>query len=131
MRFDAKWIVPLFREVAGTLNRVFGFSLIVFLFLMLGLLEVSEFMAKFKILRDEEAARRRLQIGEKITDKLRKYMVVRTLASLLVGLLTWGIARLAGLQLAVAWGVIAVTDFLGGIQRMSWLVADYVEVSRL
>jgi predicted PurR-regulated permease PerM len=74
-------------------------------------------MEKFKILRDEEAARRLLQIGEKITDELRKYMVVRTLASLLVGLLTWGIARLAGLELAVAWGVIAFTlnyiPFLG------------------
>ena len=84
---------------------------------MLGLLEVSEFTGKFKILRDEEAARRLLQVGEKITDKLRKYMVVRTLASLLVGLLTWGIARLAGLELAVAWGVIAFTlnyvPFLG------------------
>lgn len=107
VRLDAQWIVPLFREVAGRLNSVVGFSLVVFLFLMLGLLEVGEFIGKFKILRDEEAAQRLLQVGEKITDKLRKYMVVRTLASLLVGLLTWGIVRLAGLQLAVAWGVIA------------------------
>ena len=119
VRLDAKWIVPLFREVAGRLNSVIGFSLIVFLFLMLGLLEVSEFTGKFKILRDEEAARRLLQVGEKITHILRKYMVVRTLASLLVGLLTWVIARLAGLELAVAWGVIAFTlnyiPFLGSL----------------
>ena len=107
VRLDAQWIVPLFREVAGRLNSVVGFSLVVFLFLMLGLLEVGEFMGKFKILRDEEAAGRLLQVGEKITDKLRKYMVVRTLASLLVGMLTWGIVRLAGLDLAAAWGVIA------------------------
>ena len=107
VRFDAKWIVPLFREVAGRLNSVIGFSLVVFLFLMLGLLEVGEFMDKFKTLRDDEAAQRLLQVGENITDKLRKYMVVRTLASLLVGLLTWGIVRLAGLELAAAWGVIA------------------------
>jgi predicted PurR-regulated permease PerM len=107
VRLDAKWIVPLFREVAGRLNSVLGFALIVFLFLMLGLLEVGEFMGKFKILRDEEAAQRLLQVGQKITDKLRKYMVVRTLASLLVGLLTWGVARVAGLELAVAWGAIA------------------------
>ena len=107
VRLDAKWLVPLFREVAGRLNSVLGFSLIVFLFLMLGLLEVSEFMGKFTILRDAEAAQRLLQVGEKITDKLRKYMVVRTLASLVVGLLTWGITRIAGLELAVAWGAIA------------------------
>ena len=109
VRLDAKWIVPLFREVAGRLNSVLGFSLIVFLFLMLGLLEVGELRGKFKILRDEEAARRLLQVGETITYKLRAYMVVRTLASLLVGLLTWLIARSAGLELAAAWGVIAFT----------------------
>ena len=117
MRLDAKWILPLFREVAGRLNSVIGFPLIVFLFLMLGLLEVGELRGKFKILRDEEAGWRLLQVGEKITDKLLKYMVVRTLASLLVGLLTWGIVRLAGLELAVAWGGIAFTlnyiPFLG------------------
>jgi predicted PurR-regulated permease PerM len=93
--------------VAGRLNSILGFSLIVFLFLMLGLLEVSELRGKFKILCDEEAAWRLLQVGERITSKLRTYMVARTLASLLVGLLTWLIARLAGLELAVAWGVIA------------------------
>jgi AI-2 transport protein TqsA len=107
VRLDAKWIVPLFREVAGRLNSVLGFSLIAFLFLMLGLMEVGEFMGKFRILRDEEAAQQLLQVGQRITDKLRKYMVVRTLASLLVGLLTWGIARVAGLELAIAWGTIA------------------------
>jgi AI-2 transport protein TqsA len=113
VRLDSRWILPLFREIAGRLNSVLGFSLVVFLFLMLGLLEVSEFMEKYKILRDEEAAQRLLQVGEKITVKLRKYMVVRTLASLLVGLLTWGIAWVAGLELAFAWGTIAfVLNFI-------------------
>ena len=39
--------------------------------------------------------------------KLRRYMLIRTLMSLATGVLVWALAELAGLQLAVEWGVIA------------------------
>jgi predicted PurR-regulated permease PerM len=49
--------------------------------------------------------------------KLRRFMIVRTFASLLTGLVVWMFALAAGLELAAAWGAIAFTlnyiPFLG------------------
>ncbi len=39
--------------------------------------------------------------------KFRRYMLVRTLMSVITGVLVWAFAALAGLDLAVEWGVIA------------------------
>jgi hypothetical protein len=37
------WLVRLFQEIAGRLNRLAGFAILVFIFLMMGLLEADEF----------------------------------------------------------------------------------------
>jgi AI-2 transport protein TqsA len=36
-RFDVMWLVRLFQEIAGRLNRLAGFTILVFIFLMMGL----------------------------------------------------------------------------------------------
>lgn len=40
-RFDVIWLVRLFQEIAKRLNRLAGFAILVFVFLMMALLEVS------------------------------------------------------------------------------------------
>lgn len=47
------------------------------------------------------------QANREIAGKLRRYMVVRSFASVLTGLVVWGFAFVVGLELAAAWGAIA------------------------
>ena len=42
-RFDVIWLVRLFQEIARRLNRLAGFAILVFVFLMMALLEVEQF----------------------------------------------------------------------------------------
>jgi predicted PurR-regulated permease PerM len=48
-----------------------------------------------------------LQAGADIAAKFQKYMLVRSVMSVLTGTVIWVVALLAGLELATAWGVIA------------------------
>jgi AI-2 transport protein TqsA len=48
-----------------------------------------------------------LRASADIASKFRKYMLVRTVMSVLTGAVVWAVALLAGLELATAWGVIA------------------------
>ena len=46
------------------------------------------------------------QAAEQIAGQFRKYMVIRSVASILTGFVTFLFALLVGLELALAWGVI-------------------------
>ncbi len=48
-----------------------------------------------------------MQAGTEIAAKFQKYMLVRSVMSLLTGTVIWLVALFAGLELATAWGVIA------------------------
>jgi predicted PurR-regulated permease PerM len=48
-----------------------------------------------------------LRANRMIGTKLRRFMVVRSFASVLTGLFVWSFSLLAGLELAAAWGAIA------------------------
>src|SRR5262245_40431432 len=105
--FSVSWIIRVFQEIAGILNSSLSFSIITFVFTVLGLLEVED--AKRNIERLENPAIRQslLAAGADIAAKFQRYMVVRSLMSVLTGFIIWGFALLAGLELATAWGVIA------------------------
>ena len=59
------------------------------------------------MLKSKEMAQSLLQAGTDIAAKFQKYMLVRSVMSVLTGAVVWGVALLAGLELATAWGVIA------------------------
>jgi len=105
-RFNVVWLLRLFQQVAVRLNSLVGFSLLVFVFLALGLLEAEAFAKNIRAVGGEAGARL-IAAGVEIGGKLRRYMLVRTWASLLTGLVVWGFSLLVGLELASAWGVIA------------------------
>ena len=104
--FDAMWFMRLFQTLAGHINKTVGFALLVFVFMMLALLETGDFQQKLASLGDR-GFRELSQAGAEIAAKFRKYMVVRTFLSALTGVAVWAFALVAGLELALAWGIIA------------------------
>ena len=102
-RFDVVWLLRLFQEIAKRLNRLAGFAILVFVFLMMALLEVRQFGAKLASLQNGD---RLAHATAEIAAKFRRYMLVRTLLSILTGLAIWGFALLAGLEPAIAWGLL-------------------------
>jgi AI-2 transport protein TqsA len=92
-RFDVMWLVRLFQEIAGRLNRLAGFAILVFIFLMMGLLEADAFQKRIASLDNGRGAKL-LEAGSLIASKFRRYMLVRTLLSVLTGLAIWGLALL-------------------------------------
>ncbi|WOJ88674.1 AI-2E family transporter [Methylocapsa polymorpha] len=105
--FNASSLISVFQEIATRLNSLVGFSLLVFLFMAMGLLETDEFKANLESLGSQTHSARLMAAGVIIGKKFRQYMLVRTLASILTGLLVWVFSLVVGLELAAAWGVIA------------------------
>jgi predicted PurR-regulated permease PerM len=103
-RFDVLWLLRLFKQIAWQINRYVGFGILVFVFLMMALLEVRQFGAKLASLQNGDQL---AHAGAEIAAKFRRYLLVRTLLSILTGLAVWAFALLAGLQPAVAWGLLA------------------------
>ena len=105
--FNSAWLVSLLKAAAIRLNLLVGFSLLVFIFMIMGLLETEAFQNHIASLKDEESSRRLLLASQSIGKKFRKYMIVRTIASIVTGVAVSGFALLVGLELAAAWGVLA------------------------
>jgi predicted PurR-regulated permease PerM len=105
--FNVGWLLRTIQGVTGRVNTTITFWLIVFTYVMLGLLEVGDFPRRIANLRNREAARVLHDGSMETAAKLRRYLIIRTLMSLATGLLVWALAALAGLQLAAEWGVIA------------------------
>jgi AI-2 transport protein TqsA len=105
--FNAAWMVRILQTVAGHVNRTVGFALLVFVFMMLALLETGDIQQKLVALGKRGEFRELAEAGAEIAVKFRKYMWVRTLLSALTGVAVWAFALVAGLELPVAWGLIA------------------------
>jgi predicted PurR-regulated permease PerM len=141
-RFNVSGLLHVFQEVAVRLNWLIGFSLLIFIFLAMGLLEVDVFARNLATVGDPANARMLVEGVGKIGRKFRQYMIVRTVASILTGVIVWIFALIVGLELASAWGVITFglnyIPFIGPliatalpslfilIQKGSWELALFV-----
>jgi AI-2 transport protein TqsA len=105
--FDSSWFVGIFQAVAVNVNYFIGFSLVVFLFLMFGLTEMGDFKIKIEALDKKMSGWSMLETSDQIAKKIRKYMLIRTLASAVTGLAVFAFTLSIGLELAVAWGIIS------------------------
>jgi AI-2 transport protein TqsA len=105
--FNGARLIGLLHIIAIRANVLAGFALLVIIFAIMGLMEAESFQRKLASLEAEETSRRLLQAGGQIAGKLRKYMIVRTIASLATGVLVWGFMFLMGMELAAAWGVLS------------------------
>ena len=102
------------QSLASIVQSLVGFSALVLVFLMLGLLEVEDFKGKLRTVCPEEFSAPMLRAGKSIAEKFRRYAVIRTVASVLTGLMVAAAcAGLLGVELALAWGVLAfVLNFI-------------------
>lgn len=101
------WLLPAAKGLGGKGYRLISFVVIAFAFIVLGLLEVDVARKNIERLQNATARQMLLVAGADIAAKLQKYMLVRTVVSILTGVVVWSFALLAGLELATAWGVIA------------------------
>ena len=106
-QFDQRWMVRMAQGVLAQLQGIVSFVLVTAVFVILGLLEVEQAALQLARLKDKPVAQRVLSGLAASAPKLRAYMLVRTLASVLTGVLVWAFARWMGLDLAAEWGVIA------------------------
>lgn len=105
--FDISRLLSVMQSTAGRLNRFGGFAVLVLIFVMLGLLEVEDFAMRLRLQAAQPYGQTILDASRIIATKFRRFMLVRTFASILTGLLVWLLSIGAGLELAAAWGVIA------------------------
>jgi predicted PurR-regulated permease PerM len=97
----------IFQTVAAQANYFIGFALVVFMFLVFGLAEMDEFKKKLAALDETRSGWSLLETSSRIGAKIRKYMLIRTLASIATGVAVFLFTLVIGLDLAVAWGVIS------------------------
>jgi AI-2 transport protein TqsA len=107
--FNMAWLVRLFHELTIRINSTLSFSIVVLIYVILGLLEVDVVAGKLSVARSGVAGQVLLAGAGRTAAKLRRYMIVRSLMSIVTGLLVWLFATVAGLPLAAEWGVIAFT----------------------
>ena len=107
--FNVSWLLRLFQQITTRLNSFLTFSIVVLIYVMLGLLEIDDAARRLGKLKNVELGQIVRDAATKTAAKYRRYMLVRTLMSVATGLLVWIFAWAVGLQLAVEWGVIAFT----------------------
>ncbi|WP_018185418.1 AI-2E family transporter [Kaistia granuli] len=105
--FNASWVIRIVQHVSGRLNTTLTFLLVVLIYVMLGLLEVSAIGRKLAGFKPGSVGQAFLIGSGETAAKLRRYMWVRTLMSIMTGVLVWGLTYAAGLSLSAEWGVIA------------------------
>lgn len=105
--FDVGWVLALMQRFTSQVNTTLSFWVVVLVYVILGLLEVDGTARKIETLPNRAVARLLDEGSAAAAAKFRKFMVVRTLMSVLTGVLVWLFATLFGLPLAQEWGVIA------------------------
>lgn len=106
-QFNVGWLVGMLQGVAGRMNSFAGFTIVIFISVLLGLMEVEDFKRRLMLPSIQPLGALVLESNLRIAAKLRRFMAVRTFASVLTGLVVWIFASFVGLELAAAWGAIA------------------------
>jgi AI-2 transport protein TqsA len=107
--FNVPWLLSATQQIAGRVTSTLSFSLIVVVYVVLGLLEVEDIRRRIGLLGNREAARVLLDGSTATAARFRKYLLVRTQMSAMTGLLVGVFAWITGLQFAIEWGAIAFT----------------------
>jgi predicted PurR-regulated permease PerM len=117
--------IGLLRTIAAGANYFLSFSIVVFLLMTFGLTELSQFGTRLDALAPK-IGRDIFQATAEITGKIRKYMLIRTLASVVTGLAVFAFTISVGQDLAIAWGIISFV--LNYIPYLGTLVAIVLPV---
>ncbi|HYG45060.1 MAG TPA: AI-2E family transporter [Bordetella sp.] len=104
---NASWLLRAVQEIALRINSMLGLAFLTIVFVALGLFELDEAPGRVSKLLGPRNGRRWISGASQVAGKLRHYMVIRTVASVLTGVTVWLFAMYAGLELATAWGGLA------------------------
>jgi predicted PurR-regulated permease PerM len=111
------WLLRTAQGITGRLNTTLSFWIVVIVYVLLGLMEVDLMDQKVQAMSNKAASAVLREGSIATAARFRRYMVVRTLMSVLTGVLVAAAAAIAGLPLAFEWGVIALVlnyiPFLG------------------
>jgi predicted PurR-regulated permease PerM len=105
--FNLRWLVRAVPEITGRINTTMRFWAVVLVYVILGLLEVEDIGRRIRAMENREASRVLIDGSVATAAKFRRYMLVRTVMSVMTGVLVWAFATLTGLPLAGEWGVVA------------------------
>lgn len=105
--FNMAWLVRIAQQLLSTINSTLSFSLVVVVYVILGLLEVDASARRLNAMTNRDLGQGLFAGIAGTGVKLRRYMAVRSLMSAATGILVWAFASVAGLQHAMEWGSIA------------------------
>jgi len=105
--FDVGRMLRVFQQITNRINGTLSFSLVVLIYVILGLMEVDTAALRLRRMTNKGVGTVLLNGSARTGIKLRRYLLVRSLMSAMTGLLVWGFVSLCGLPLAAEWGVIA------------------------
>ena len=112
-QFNMSWIVGVMRGIGGSLQGIVSFSLVTFIFVILGLLELEPLGRRLGRIGDGSFGTATTDVAAEIAGRLQTYMLVRFGMSVLTGLGFWAFTAIYGLDLSREWGVIAfVLNFI-------------------
>jgi predicted PurR-regulated permease PerM len=98
------WLVQVMRAIGGSLQGVLTFSVVTFVFVILGLLEVEPLGRRLRRIGNVAA----IDTTAAIAVRLQTHMLVRFGMSLLTGLAFWAFTVVDGLELQREWEAIAL-----------------------
>ena len=107
--FSMSWIVGMVQTTLSRLNGLAGFAMLVFAFAVLGLLEVEDLARRIAASGRRFGGVDLIEVGRETASQFGKYMLVRSIASIVTGAIVWLIAMLVGLEHPSAWAAIAFT----------------------
>ena len=87
---------------------ILSFSIVTFVFVILGLLEVEPLGRRLRRIGDGQSGAVAIDTAAEIAARLQTYMLVRFAMSMLTGLSFWAFAAVYGLELQQEWGVIEI-----------------------
>jgi AI-2 transport protein TqsA len=124
-QYDVRTFAGLLQQIAMAVNSFIGFCAIVFLLLTFGMTELAYYEKRF----DELEPRLGWKVSHAANEigvKIRKYILIRTLASIATGFAVFSYSLSVGLELAIVWGVISFV--LNYIPYIGTLVAIVLPV---
>ena len=124
-QYDVRTFAGLLQQIAMAVNSFIGFCAVVFLLLTFGMTELAYYEKRFDEL-EPKLGWKMSQVANEIGSKIRKYMLIRTIASIATGFAVFAYSLSVGLDLAIAWGVISFV--LNYIPYIGTLVAIILPV---
>jgi AI-2 transport protein TqsA len=101
------WLLRTAQGITGRLNTTVTFWIVVVVYVLLGLMEVDLMERKVQAMANKSASAVLHRGSIETAARFRRYVVVRTLMSVLTGALVASAAAVAGLPLAMEWGTLA------------------------